>query len=456
MFAELGVTKQRFEFEFNPKLQLKLTPVPLTLKISPRTNAKLGIVDSILNKPSFKMNLKNELLNHLSWLDGRDDEMLSLVEGLCNQNSGTYNLQGIEAVRERLLAEFGSLGGRQHDVPVALQETVNDQGSVVQTPLGPAIHLSKRPDAGRQVILCIHMDTVYGLDHPFQKCRRIDEHHLNGPGVIDAKGGLVVMLYALRCFEASPLAQNLGWQVFINPDEEIGSPGTGDYIEKIASTAELALLFEPSLPSGELVSWRKGTGSFSFVVHGRAAHSGREFAKGRNAIAALSRLMVAIDELNRDPEVTYNVGRISGGGPLNIVPDLAIGRVNIRVRTLAQQALVEQELQQLVDDFNSRWDGIKIETHGHFTSPPKIVCEETERLMKRIEACGNLLGESIKWQGSGGASDGNKFSAAGLPNIDSLGPEGGEIHSSNEFLFIPSLIRKARLVALILLSLAKQ
>lgn len=400
--------------------------------------------------------MNNELLKPLNWLTGRDDEMLNLLVGWCDQNSGTYNLAGLEQMAAQVRAAFAPLDAESRPVPVEAQTTVDDYGRIVSTPLGPAIHLAKRPAAPRQVILCIHMDTVYGSDHSFQRCRRLDSDRLNGPGVIDAKGGLAVMLYALRCFEASPLADRLGWQVFINPDEEIGSPGSGAYMRQLAPTAELALLFEPALPSGELVSWRRGTGNFTFVVHGRAAHSGREFAKGRNAVTAMSRLMVAIDELNGDPEVTYNVGRVSGGGALNIVPDLAIGRVNVRVRTLEQQAAVERRFAQLVEEFQARWEGIRIEMHGQFTSPPKVVCERTQQLMHRIETCGSWLGETIRWQGSGGASDGNKFSAAGLPNIDSLGPEGGEIHSAAEFLYIPSLIRKARLTALILLSLAAE
>ncbi len=400
--------------------------------------------------------MNNELLKPLNWLTGRDDEMLNLLVRWCDQNSGTYNLAGLEQMAAQVCAAFAPLDAESRPVEIEAQITVDDYGRIVSTPLGPAIHLVKRPAAPRQVILCIHLDTVYGSEHSFQRCRRLDNDRLNGPGVIDAKGGLAVMLYALRCFEASPLADRLGWQVFINPDEEIGSPGSGAYIRQLAQTAGLALLFEPALPSGELVSWRRGTGNFTFVVHGRAAHSGREFTKGRNAVTAMSRLMVAIDELNGDPEVTYNVGRVSGGGALNIVPDLAIGRVNVRVRTLEQQAIVEQRLAQLVEEFQARWEGIRIKMHGQFTSPPKVVDERTQQLMHRIETCGSWLGETIRWQGSGGASDGNKFAAAGLPNIDSLGPEGGEIHSAAEFLYIPSLIRKARLTALVLLSLAAE
>ena len=402
------------------------------------------------------MNISPELLQPLQWLDGRDREMLQLVERLCNQNSGTFHREGLQAISEVLISECVPLGGAFREVPVEPMETITDQGEKTRTQLGPAIHLVKRPDVHPQVILCIHMDTVYGRDDSFQRCRMLDVERLNGPGVIDAKGGLVVMLYALRAFEASPLAHKLGWQLFINPDEEIGSLGTGKYINQLAKSADLGLLFEPSLPSGDLVSWRKGTGSFSFIVRGKAAHAGREFHNGRNAVAAMSRLMVAIDELNTDPEVTFNVGRVSGGGALNTVPDLAVGRINARVRSLDQQSRVELQLAGLVRDLNSRLDGIRIEMHGSFTSPPKEISTETESLMRRIEACGEALGQKISWQGSGGASDGNKFSAAGLPNIDSLGPSGGDIHSSREFLNVASLVPKAKLTALILLSLASE
>jgi glutamate carboxypeptidase len=298
------------------------------------------------------------------------------------------------------------------------------------------------------------MDTVYGIDDPFQKCVMIDAQTMNGPGVIDAKGGLVVMLYALKALEASPLAGQIGWRVLINPDEELGSPGSSEIIRQQAAKARWGLLFEPSLPTGELASWRKGSGSFTFVVRGRAAHAGRDFHQGRNAVAALARLMVAVDELNTNPEVTFNVGRVSGGGALNIVPELAVGRINVRVSSEEEQRGVESTLAALVERFNRELDGITIQQHGGFTSPPKVLSADTERLMKRIEKCGEVLGMPIQWKGTGGASDGNKFAAYGLPNIDSLGPSGGDIHSSREFLHVGSLVPKARLAALVLMSLA--
>jgi glutamate carboxypeptidase len=395
----------------------------------------------------------NDLVTQLQWLDDKQPEMLNLVKQLCNQNSGTKNLPGIAAVRQQLLAAFESLGGQTELLQTDPHTMVDDSGTTIGDPLEQAIHIVKRPDAKRKVMLCIHMDTVYASDHPFQECVMLDNGHLNGPGVADAKGGLVVMLYALKMLEQSPLADKIGWEVLMNPDEEIGSPGSKRIIEARAPHCDFGMLFEPSLPDGTLVSWRKGTGNFAFVVRGKAAHSGREFEKGRNAIVALSRLLDHIDQLNVNPDVTFNAGRISGGGPLNMVPDLAIGRVNVRAKTRAQMDQATESLERLTAAINGL-DGISVEMSGGFTSPPKVLCEKAAAIQTRIESCGEALGIPVSWRGTGGACDGNKFAAAGLPNIDTLGPQGGNIHSSNEYLIVESLVPRAKLAALILLDYA--
>lgn len=393
----------------------------------------------------------NQLQSELQWLNDKEPEMLDLVIELCDQNSGTKNLEGIAKVRERLMHEFGSLGAELQLLDTDPHTMVNDQGTTIADPLEQAIHLVKRPDAKRKVMLCIHMDTVYDREHPFQKCVRLENGHLNGPGVADAKGGLVVMLYALRALEHSQFKDQLGWEVLINPDEEIGSPGSKRLIESRAPYCDFGLLFEPSLPDGTLVSWRKGTGNFTFVVRGRAAHSGREFEKGRNAIVALSRLLDRVDQLNVEPDVTFNAGRISGGGALNMVPELAIGRINVRAKTLDQMKSATASLESVCEEIR-KFDGIEVEMSGGFTSPPKTLCERSQKLQDQIEKCGSALGIPITWRGTGGASDGNKFAAAGLPNIDTLGPQGGNIHSENEYLIVESLVPRAKLAALILLN----
>ena len=399
-------------------------------------------------------NAFENLVAHLGWLENQHQDMLDLVRRLCDQNSGSYNLQGLDQVKQMLVAEFETLGGQLEILDVDPQTKVDDSGNMIQQPLGQAIHIAKHPDAKTQIMLCIHMDTVYSVDHPFQSCVDLKDGNVNGPGVIDAKGGLVVMLYALRMLEQSPLAGQIGWQVLINPDEELGSPGSAALVKAMAPSCDFGLLFEPSLPDGTLVSWRKGVGNFSFVLRGKSAHSGREFEKGRNAIVALAKLIEEVAAMNTDPEVTLNVGRVSGGTALNMVPDLAVGRVNVRVKTLEQAARVESDLQQLAERYDSV-EGFACEMHGRFTSPPKQLSPEAQQLQQRIEQCGNVLGMDIKWRGTGGASDGNKFAAAGLPNIDTLGPRGGNIHTSDEYLIPESLVERAKLTAMILMSFSE-
>lgn len=403
----------------------------------------------------------NSLLNEsdwrheLDWLDEQGDAMLQLVEKLANINSGTFNLDGLKTVESCLTHEFSKLGGDLSILESRPQSSINSAGKMEQQALGDILHISKRSATKKKILLCIHMDTVYSKEHPFQKCQWLENGYLNGPGVADAKGGLIVMLYALLAFEKSPLATNIGWEVLINPDEEIGSPGSVHLIDEIAQRCSAGLLFEPALPDGTLVSWRKGSGNFTFVAHGKAAHSGREFEKGRNAIVTMAKLMATIDQLNSTSEITYNVGNFQGGGALNVVPDLAIGRVNVRIKTVEQQNQVEQQFADLVSLANQS-DGISLEMHGQFSSPPKPISPGVAELQLRIKKCAEILDQPISWRGTGGASDGNKFAAAGLPNIDTLGPRGGNIHSMDEYLIPESLAPSAKLVTLILLSFANE
>jgi glutamate carboxypeptidase len=255
--------------------------------------------------------------------------------------------------------------------------------------------------------------------------------------------------------ERLPLAQRIGWEVLINPDEEIGSPGSAHLFAAAAVRNDLGLVFEPAFPDGNLVSSRKGSGNFSAVVRGRAAHAGRDFHLGRNAIEAAARFAVSAAELNGSiPGVTVNVARIDGGGPANVVPDLAICRLNARVETFEQQTLVHDALRRIAADIDRR-DGISIELHGEFLSPPKVLDEPTLALLGHVAECARELGmPAISWRPSGGASDANKLAAAGLTVVDTLGPRGGNMHSAEEYLLVESLTERAALSALLLLKLA--
>jgi glutamate carboxypeptidase len=262
------------------------------------------------------------------------------------------------------------------------------------------------------------------------------------------------MFNALAAFEQSPLAQQIGWEVLVNPDEEIGSPGSFDLLIAAAKRNHLGLLFEPALPDGGLAARRKGAGNFSIVIHGKSAHTGRDFSAGRSAILAASELTLALHALNETiPGIIVNVGSIDGGGPPNVVPDLAICRVNVRTQDPQDESRLRDVLNQCVQKTNQR-PGISAQLHGSFHAAPKIPDAPAQTLLDATIACAREIGLTLTTHSVGGSCDGNKLAAAGLPNVDTLGVRGGKTHSPEEFMIPASLTERTQLTTLLLLNLA--
>ncbi len=391
----------------------------------------------------------------LTWIDSQHDRVVELVCRWASINSHTDNLPGLARMADVLQDAFAPLGGtlKRHALPP--REVVDRHGNVARQPVGQALSIVKRPDATRRVLLCIHMDTVYPADSPFQEVTWIDNDTLRGPGVADAKGGIAVILLALEAFERSDVAEGLGWEVLLNPDEEIGSPSSIDLLQQAARRNHVGLVYEPTLPDGTLIGQRKGSGNFTLVVRGRSAHAGRAVDEGRNAIHLLAELIGQVAALHgARPGLTVNVGIVEGGSAVNRVPDMAIAHLNVRVEHAEDPALFVSQLDSIVAEANAR-DGFHVERHGAFFSPPKPLDPPTQRLLETIADCGRGLGLDIKWQSSGGVCDGNKLAAAGLPNVDTLGPRGGDIHSPREYLIVPSLCERAKLTASLLMRWAR-
>jgi glutamate carboxypeptidase len=383
-------------------------------------------------------------------IDERKDHWLDLLRAWCAISSGTHHPPGLKKMADALCDAFGVFGDvRRIDLPHTLQ--IDSAGNEVSLPLGQALSIVRRPEALRRILLVIHYDTVYGPENPFDHVTVLPDGRWNGPGVVDAKGGIVVMLAALHALEASPLAEKIGWEVILNSDEEIGSPGSAGLLDEAAGRNHVGLLFEPALPDGSLVGERKGSGNFTVVVRGKAAHAGRDFAAGRSAVVALADLIVQAAQ--RSGGITLNCGQISGGGAVNIVPDLAIGRFNARVSRKDEAELIVDLLRKLVAEANQR-NGIAANLHGTFSSPPKTLNQPAIELFEAARACGKELGIEINWRSSGGTCDGNRLAAAGLPLIDTMGPVGGDLHSPTEYLIPGSIAQRAKLTAMLLMRIA--
>lgn len=390
----------------------------------------------------------------LDWIASQQPHMVFLTESWSRINSGSYHVEGVRKFRKALEDNFHWLGGDMQVVPLAPLTQIDSQGNEKQVEIAEALVITKRPEAPIQVVLVGHMDTVYGIDHPFQEPVYATEGILNGPGVADLKGGLVVMLKALEALEQFPGKEQLGWTVILNPDEEIGSISSDPLLKQYSAGKHLGLIYEPALADGSLAGERKGSGNFSIVVKGKAAHAGRNPEEGRNAIVACAELTWQIFELNGKREgLTVNPGKVEGGGPLNMVPDLAILRFNIRTKQREDEAWVLAEIQNILDGFRNR-DGISVQLHGHFTRQPKPMAPANKALFDMVLSCGEALGLAIGIKPSGGCCDGNNLWKHGVPNVDTLGVRGAHIHSAQEIVYLDSLAERAQLSALLLMRLA--
>lgn len=368
--------------------------------------------------------------------DSKMHEMASLVERWVNINSYTGNLSGIENLLNEIKQAFQSLKP--------------DEMRIVSLPNNrKGLFLKKRGSAPFQIFFGGHLDTVFSLEHSFQKATYVDELTLKGPGATDMKGGLVVMLKSLEQFERMEGCDKIGWEIFLNPDEEIGSPDSTLFIEECALRCHLACIFEPRLEDGSLVAKRNGSSNYIIISIGKTAHVGRNFGEGKNAIYPLARFIGEIESLN-GPQfgAIINIGLIKGGEANNIIPDYAECHLNIRGQDLQTMQLTEQRISQLAENF-----GLKLRRTSF--RPPKPFDKKTESFFQKLKECGSKLGLQLAWVDSGGVCDGNTFAAKGVPTIDTLGVRGGKIHTKNEYVHLESLCEQTELVTLFLSEIAK-
>jgi glutamate carboxypeptidase len=390
----------------------------------------------------------------LDSLDARSGELVARAVAWCEIASGSRNLAGLKAQRAALADALAALPGQVEDASLAPTVEIDGQGRETRLDHPPAIRLTVRPEAPVQVVLTGHYDTVFPEGSAFRHVVTRDDGALNGPGIADMKGGLSVMLAALEAFEAHGETDRLGYRILISPDEELGSPGSAALLAELGRHGHVGLTYEPALGDGALAAARKASGNFHVLVTGRAAHAGRDFAAGRNAVAAAARIGAALDAINgRGEGVTVNLAKIEGGAPSNVVPDTAVIRFNVRAPDASAQAWAEGEIAMALTA--GEGDGIAIRRLGGFTRPPKPFNAAQQGLFEAVRQTGALIGQDIAWKASGGVCEGNNLFAAGLPNADSLGVRGGDIHSEQEHAWPASFTERASLSGLILMRLAR-
>lgn len=391
----------------------------------------------------------------LEALEAGAPAMIARVEAWSAVNSGSLEPQGLARMATLIEDALADLPGETSRVPLPPTLRWRPDGQGVPVEHGDALRLSVRPNAPLQIALTGHFDTVFPAASPFQSPRRRADGSLHGPGVADMKGGIVVMLAALKAFEATADSNNIGYEVLLSPDEEIGSPASAPYLAELGARSRLGLVYEPALADGRMVDARKGSGNFTLLVRGRAAHVGRAFADGRNAVVAAAIAAERLDALNGQRDgVTVNIGSIDGGGPTNQVPEFAAVRFNVRApdASAADWALdaVRGALAVL-----ERRDGIVARLEGVFGRPAKPLTPPLQTMTRWAQAAAGDLGIALSFGPSGGVCEGNNLAAAGCPAIDTLGPCGGGLHTDEEFAVMASFPERAKLSFLLLHGLAQ-
>jgi len=297
----------------------------------------------------------------------------------------------------------------------------------------------------KPILLLCHMDTVFPLGtidkFPYGEA----DGKIVGPGTLDMKAGIVIALAAIEEAKRSGLRRPV--TLLCTSDEETGSLTSREHIERFAKDASLVLVLEGGLVDGALKTWRKGVGEFWLRTKGRAAHSGGDHEKGRNAIEEMAHQILAIQKLtDYSKQTTLNVGVIQGGTVSNVVPEEAVIQVDVRVMQPGEWQRLEAEMHNL----KPALDGTSITISGGLNRPPMPFDDPMKVTFEKARSIAAQIGMDLKAGGTGGASDANFVAPLGIPVLDGLGAVGEGYHSDREYIFARSLDERIRLVAALL------
>jgi glutamate carboxypeptidase len=366
--------------------------------------------------------------------------MLALLERLVNSDSPSRDRAAVDQTGELLKSFFAEHG-------IATQTDPHPE-------FGEAIHASLPDPAGRNakpILLLGHRDTVFPPGEASRRPFRVENGRAYGPGVADMKAGLVINAFVLAAFKATggqpgPLA------ALITSDEEIASPSSRPIIERVARESRIVLNGEPGRASGNVVSGRKGSVFARFTVTGRAAHSGGNFTEGRSAIGELAHKVIALHALtDLERGITVNVGTVTGGQTVNTVAPSAAGEIDLRYVRTADRAWALERIAAIMDsstvpDTTAAW-----EIAGEFL--PMELSAHSQRLLDLYVDVSAAQGVTVAGEFTGGCADSGFTAAQGTPTLCGLGAVGGKAHTPDEYMEVPTLLRRAQAIAGLILRL---
>ncbi len=362
-------------------------------------------------------------------------EKTSLLKSLVETESPSHEKAAVDRVGAIVADEMRNLGAQVEMIPN------KETGDHVLAHFAPSEVVSRK----KPILLLCHMDTVFPLGTISKMPYREVDGRIYGPGTLDMKAGIVIALSAIEEAQKSRLDRPV--TLLCTSDEEIGSHTSHEHIERLAKASALVLVLEGGLVDGALKTWRKGVGEFRVRTKGRAAHSGGDHEKGRNAIEEMAHQVIAIQKLtDYSRQTTLNVGVIHGGTVSNVVPEETVIRVDVRVMQPGEWERLEAEMSKL----RPVLDGTSIEVRGGLNRPPMLFDETMKATFEKARSIAAQIGMELKAGGTGGASDANFVAPLGIPVLDGLGAVGEGYHSEREYIFADSIEERTRLVAALL------
>lgn len=371
--------------------------------------------------------------------------------------TGTGHEAGLSELRAIMRARLEALGAAVDEHPGDPRPAwIVQPGQRADAPPPPSLRAVARGGAGRPVLVTGHLDTVHDPFGAFQTLSRGSGDRAVGPGAIDMKGGLVAMLFALEALAAAKVP--VAWTVLLNSDEETGSLHSQRTIRAearaCAARGGFGLAMEPSLPDGSLVLERLGSATFRIECEGRAAHAGRDFAQGVSAVNSLAaKILDAARLVDLDAGTVVNIGPLEGAKATNIVADRARAWGNARFRDAAREESVKQGLFALATPPDAPLPRTRVDYEPN--RPAKPETPAVRALADEVRGIGEQLGEKVGYGKSGGVSDGNLMQAEGLPTLDTMGPRGGNLHRTDEYIELDSLVPRAATLAILLARAAR-
>jgi len=356
------------------------------------------------------------------------------LASLVGIDCGSYTPAGVNRVADIVTGILNELGAAVERIPHAPTGAERQLGDLV---------IGRLAGSGPRLLLIGHMDTVFEPGTAAERPFKVDGDRAMGPGVSDMKGGLLAGLHALAALRS--LDRRPSVTFVANPDEEIGSPFSTSHIRGLVAEHDAALVLECARANGDIVSARKGIADYEVTITGRAAHAGVEPEKGRSAILEAARQVLALHALNgRWPSVTVNAGVIEGGTRPNVVAAACRMELDLRAESVSEFDVAAAEVEAIVT--RPALEGISTELRKAAFHPPMERTPGNARLAELAIAIAAELGFELRDTLTGGASDANTTTAAGLPTLDGLGPVGGDDHSADEWLDLSSVVPRITLL----------